>query len=150
MNFSVSSFIPPKGTMISRPMTYAERKAEGRKGYARHIISDLCRLHNFCDVNRFQTKAFGTKVILTLNGNQATLTFNGSNWTPAPIVCPLFDKSDGRYTLETWLTSHDPCVGTRLVKNARKQIRDRKSREGVKKKQVYTEPHSPIEFDEFV
>lgn len=150
MNYSVSSFTPPKGTTVTRPMTYAERKSEGRKGYARHILRELLMLHEWADVNGLRTKAFGTRVTLTFNGNQATLTFNGGNWSPAPIICcPLYDTNDGRYNLELWLTSHDPCVGARLLKNARKQIRDRKSVEGQKKKQTYTEPHSTMDINEF-
>jgi len=152
MNFSVSSFMPPKGTMISRPMTYAERKAQGRKGYARHVIRELLELRYWVGMNDFEAQANKTKIIISFKGDLAAINFRYTTgaFKFTPIVCPLFDKNDGRYTLDQWLASQDPCLGARLLKNARKQIRDRKSREGVKKKQVYTEPHSPIEFDEFV
>ena len=152
MNFTLSAFTPPKGTTVTRPMTYAERKLEGRKGYARHILSKLLELRHWAEVNDFKAKGHGTKIVLSFKGDRATINFQYSNGSTkfSPIVCPLYDKGDGTFTLDQWLTDQDPCLGARLLKNGRKQILDRKSREGEKKKQTYTEPHSPMEIDEFI
>lgn len=147
MKFTLSSFTPPRGTTITRPMTYAERKLEGRKGYARYIIDALMTLKYRSDSNNFKAKSYSTICTVSFKGDRATINFQYSNGATNkfnPIVCPFYDKGDGTYTLEKWLTAQDPCLGARLLKNARKQILDRKSREGEKKNQTYTKSHSSL------
>jgi hypothetical protein len=128
---SPASFTPPKGTIITRPMTYAERKLKGRNGYARYVIRELLSLVHWSDVNNFKAKVHGTMCTVSFeNGGRVTIYFQGKVHSPAPLSFTIFDNGNGEYSLEKWLTDHDPCFASRLLKNARRQLRDRKSHEG--------------------
>lgn len=146
---SPATFTPPKGTIITRPMTYAERKLEGRNGYARYVIDELMTLKYRSDVNNVKAKTHGTMCTVSFeNGGQVTISFQGRVHSPSPSTFAIYDKGDGKYSLEKWLTDHDPCFAARLLKNARKQLRARKSLEGQLSKQMQRS-QSP-EVDEFI
>lgn len=152
MTTSPATFTPPKGTIITRPMTYAERKLKGRNGYAKYVISELISLTHWSDVNNVKAKAHGTMCTVSFesfeNGGRVTISFQGRVHSPSPSTFAIYDKGDGKYSLEKWLTDHDPCFAARLLKNAQKQLRARKSLEGQLSKQMQRS-QSP-EVDEFI
>jgi hypothetical protein len=146
---SPATFTPPKGTIITRPMTYSERKLKGRNGYARYVIDALMTLKYRSDVNNVKAKVHGTMCTVSFeNGRRVTIYFQGRVHSPAPLSFAIFDNGNGEYSLQKWLTDHDPCFAARLLKNARRQLRDRKSREGQLSKQMQLS-QSP-EVDEYV
>ena len=146
---SPATFTPPKGTIITRPMTYAERKLKGRTGYALYIIDALMTLKYRSDVNNVKAKVHGTMCTVSFeNGGQVTISFQSRVHSSSPSTFAIYDKGDGKFSLEKWLTDHDPCFASRLLKNARRQLHDRKSREGQLSKQMQRS-QSP-EVDEYV
>jgi hypothetical protein len=146
---SPATFTPPKGTIITRPMTYAERKLEGRNGYARYVIDELMTLKYRSDVNNVKAKTHRTMCTVSFeNGGRVTIYFQGRVNSPASSSFAIYDNDNGEYSLEKWLTDHDPCFASRLLKNARRQLHDRKSREGQLSKQMQRS-QSP-EVDEYV
>lgn len=138
--------MPPKGTEITikRLMTFAERKMQGRKKYAKYVIQQLAELLAYSEdfSQPLCAKNYGSKYTIVFNpNNTVTVTIDRLDrlhFMPEKLTMTILDKGDGRFSFEAWLTQLDPCFGARLLKNLIKTISDQRSHTCQKRKEINT------------
>lgn len=131
------SLIPPPGTTITRPMTFAERRHAGRISFAKYAVDELIKMSNVLgNKRRIKAVSYGTIVFLEFKENGVCVEFMSRNsmFSPSPAFLPWHENARaGQATILSWLASQDPVFVARLLKNGKRQILDMKSLAGCHK-----------------
>lgn len=122
-----NDFKVPYGTTITRLMTDSERKYEQRLKHASFVLAELLLLIENKPLDPIRVRFYGTTLEYTMDTEASTLKqYNEDGYTrnnTAPHV-----GMDGQYTTVKMFASWNPTVCARILKLAKKQIADRRSR----------------------
>lgn len=132
-----SSMIPSHGTMSEpRLLTKKERKEKGRDAYANYVASIILKAFSYHDISKFFVRWNYYNMVVYISEKEIKVEYFNDckswNWVH---TYPFTAKSEYVSTVKNWLRGQDPCFNAKIVKTLDKIIRDKKSVEGMKKKQ---------------
>lgn len=130
--------IPPHGTMTEpRLLTKWERKQKGRESYANYVASIILKALSYHNISKFSVRWNYYNMVVSISETEIKVQYFNDykswNWVH---TYPFTAKSVYTSTVKTWLKDQDPCLNAKIVKTIDKIIRDKKSVEGMKKKQA--------------